>query len=185
MIENIIERIREELINTFSELDRWFEINDDLSGYMPLSYGWSIKEILEHIFLTNHFLLILIKKGTKKAVELSAKKDFSDILVNYDLDWDKLKAIGEHNSFKWNRPAHMEPSGKEDMAVVKEKLRDQLLECLNCLQQLKNGEGALYKTMMTVNGLGKIDVYHYLYFLNQHAKRHLMQMEKIKSDFLK
>jgi hypothetical protein len=184
MIKNIIDRIKEELINTFDDVDRWFEIDENLSGYKPLNGGWSIKEILEHISLTNHFLLILIKKGTKKAVELSAMENFSGALVNYDLDWHRLKTIGEHNSFEWNRPAHMEPTGKESMDVVRKGLKDQLKECLDCLQQLTNGEGVLYKTTMTVNGLGKIDVYHYLFFLAQHAKRHLMQMRKIKNDFL-
>jgi hypothetical protein len=36
---------------------------------------------------------------------------------------------------------------------------------------------------MSVDELGKIDVYHYIYFLAQHAKRHLMQMEMIKAEF--
>jgi hypothetical protein len=52
-----------------------------------------------------------------------------------------------------------------------------------CLDQLKNGEGVLHKTMMSVNKLGKIDVYHFIYFLVQHAKRHIGQMEKIKGEF--
>ena len=185
MIGNIIDRIKEKLINTFDDVDRWFEIDENLSGYKPLSGGWSINEVLEHIYLTNHFLLILIKKGTKKAVELSSNKNFSRMLVNYNLDWDRLETIGEHKSFEWHRPAHMKPTGKEDLVIVRKRLSDQLKECLDCLQQLRNGEGVLHKTTMTVNGLGKIDVYHYLYFLAQHAKRHLMQMEKIKNDFLK
>ena len=36
---------------------------------------------------------------------------------------------------------------------------------------------------MTVNDLGKIDVYQYLYFLAQHAKRHVGQMEKVEAEF--
>ena len=56
-------------------------------------------------------------------------------------------------------------------------------ECLSCLDQLKNGEGVLHKTTMSVNDLGKIDVYHYIVFLVQHAKRHLVQMDKIKIEF--
>ena len=41
----------------------------------------------------------------------------------------------------------------------------------------------LYKTTMSVNGLGKIDVYHYIYFLVQHAQRHISQMKKVAAEF--
>ena len=111
------------------------------------------------------------------------KTDFSRLLVNYDLDWVKLGQIGEHKSFEWNRPEHMEPAGTVNMTDIRNKLHQQLIECLECLKQLQNGEGVLCKTMMTVNDLGKIDVYHYIYFLAQHAKRHLAQMNKIKNEF--
>ena len=143
------------------------------------------QKILEHISLTNHFLLILIRKGTGKALEASVKNDYSHLLVNYDLDWTRLKQIGQHKSFTWNRPKHMEPTAAVDLITIRNKLHDQLKECQDYLSRLKNGEGVLYKTTMTVNALGKIDVYHYILFLVQHAKRHLTQMEKIKSEFEK
>lgn len=37
---------------------------------------------------------------------------------------------------------------------------------------------------MTVNNLGKIDVYQYIYFLAMHAQRHVEQMEKIETEWL-
>jgi hypothetical protein len=49
---------------------------------------------------------------------------------------------------------------------------------------MPNGEGILYKTTMSVNDLGKIDVYQYIYFLAQHAKRHLAQMERNEQAYL-
>lgn len=36
---------------------------------------------------------------------------------------------------------------------------------------------------MTVNALGKINVYEYLYFIAQHGQRHITQMEKNASEF--
>jgi len=69
------------------------------------------------------------------------------------------------------------------MGDIKATLKLQLDECLFLLKQLENGEGVLYRTMMSVNGLGKIDVYHYIYFLCQHAKRHTTQMKQIKEGF--
>jgi hypothetical protein len=183
MIQNVITKIKDELSKAFADLFLCFEANDELLDYRPVKGGWTIREVLEHVSLTNHFLLILIRKGTAKAVEISKGKNYDDLLLNYDLDWEKLKMIGEHNSFKWNRPEHMEPKGVLSLNEVKSTLKEQMQECLVLLDQMTNGEGTLYKTMMSVNGLGKIDMYHYIYFLVQHANRHLMQMEKVRAEF--
>jgi hypothetical protein len=184
MIDNLINRIRSELISIFKEVDTWFDVNDKLLYHRPANSGWTVREILEHITLTNYFLLILIKKGTAKALATTKDADYENQSLHYDLDWYKLQQIGGHNSFEWNRPAHMEPSGTEDLLIIRNRMQAQLKECLQYLTELKNGEGILYKTTMTVNGLGKIDMYHYIYFLAQHARRHLGQMERVKNEFI-
>jgi len=183
MIQDVIGRIKNELVITFDDLFHWFEIDDKLLDHSPANGGWTIRQILEHISLTNHFLLILIRKGTSKSLEIANNTEYSNLLIDYDLDWEKLKMIGEHRSFEWNRPQHMEPTNKIPLIEVKEKLFEQKQELLSLLNQIPNGEGVLYKIMMSVNNLGKIDVYHYLYFLVQHIKRHLMQMARAKQEF--
>lgn len=183
MILDVINRIKDELNRSFDELFHWFDTKDELLDYLPANNGWTIRQILEHISLTNHFLLILVRKGVIKSIEMASHTDYSDLLDNYDLDWDRLKMIGEHKSFEWNRPEHMEPTNGIELIDVKGKLEQQRQECLSLLDQIPNGEGVLYKTMMSVNNLGKIDVYHYMYFLVQHINRHLMQMRKIRCEF--
>jgi len=183
MIGTIINRIRTELETVFDETASWFDIDIRLLNYDPKNGGWNIFKILEHISLTNHFLLILIKKGTMKAKERSGKENYAGLLENYDINWNKLDEIGKHGSFYWNRPEHMEPTGKAGLLSIKNKLQDQKIEILGYLEQLKNGQGVLYKTTMSVNDLGKIDVYHYILFLAWHTKRHLAQMEKVKTEF--
>jgi hypothetical protein len=37
---------------------------------------------------------------------------------------------------------------------------------------------------MTVDNLGKINVYEYIYFLSKHAERHLAQMEGNRLEYL-
>ena len=185
MIQNVITKIKDELSKAFADLFLCFEANDELLDYRPAKGGWTIREVLEHVSITNHFLLILIRKGTAKAVEIAKDKNYDNFLLNYDLDWEKLKMIGEHNSFKWNRPEHMEPNGTLSLNEIKSTLKEQMLECLSFLDQMPKGEGVLYKTMMSVNDLGKIDVYHYIYFLVQHINRHLTQMEKVREEFKK
>ncbi len=179
MKEDFMSRIKTELTTTFDEVYGWFSVPDDRLYYSPQDGGWSIAKILEHITLTNHYLLILIRKGTIKALEKSRAESYRDLLNDYELDWDRLELIGQPGAFKWHRPEHMEPGGTASLETVRADMQRQIKECLDLLDQIKQGEGVLYKTMMTVNGLGKIDVYHYICFLVQHAKRHIVQMQKL------
>jgi len=183
MIQDVINKIKDELVRAFDDLFYWFRSDDQLLDHRPSNNGWTIRQILEHISLTNHFLLILIRKGVIKSIEKTSNTDYSDLLINYDLDWEKLKVIGERRSFEWNRPEHMEPTGDKRLDEVRSQLKDQVSHCLANLDKLKNGEGALYKTTMTVNNLGKLDVYEYIYFLAQHGQRHITQMQKNESEF--
>jgi hypothetical protein len=73
----------------------------------------------------------------------------------------------------------MQPTGVHSPEEVRLLLKSQVAQCLGYLALLSNGEGALYKTTMSVNSLGKIDVYEYIYFLAQHGRRHIGQMEVI------
>jgi hypothetical protein len=183
MIAHVINNIETELKQTFDELFKWFNIDRELLHYAPDNKGWSICKVLEHVYLTNHYLLMLISKGTKKALERSKKEDYAGILLDYDLDWARLKVIGRHRSFEWNRPSHMEPRGRMPVVEIRNELELQSQQCYALLMKIQHGEGVLYKTMMSVNNLGKIDVYHYIYFLVQHAKRHITQMERVEIEF--
>ena len=182
-MEGIVNKIRTEIRMVFDAVDTRFYVNGNLLNYNPKNGGWNINKVLEHISLSNHFLLVLITKATIKAIEKSKTENYVHSLEGYDLDWNKLNQVGDHQSFYWNRPKHMEPTGTLNLEAIKSKLKQQMSECLSCLDQLKNGEGVLHKTTMSVNDLGKIDVYHYIVFLVQHAKRHLVQMDKIKIEF--
>lgn len=70
----------------------------------------------------------------------------------------------------------------QEFIAVKTTTKNQCQQCLEHLNQMSNGEGVLLKTTMSVNNLGKIDVYEYIYFLAQHAARHIMQMEHVESE---
>jgi len=179
----ILDRLENDLCATFAKVRAWSNVDSNLLEYVPRDNGWTIRQILEHISLTNHYLLILIRKGTNKAIEKAKKADHVDWPADYDLNWNKLTAIGEHKSFAWSRPQHMEPTGVVAMNEIILTLHEQLQECIGYLHQMANGEGVLYKTMMSVNNIGKNDVYHYISFLAQHAQRHITQMKKISEEF--
>lgn len=183
--ENIIVTIRNELIRAISGLDAWFDREQTVIYYKPSSGGWSVYELLEHVMLTNRFLLILIDKGSAKAMRLANAGDLGDSLQDYCLESPALVEVGIHKSFVWRRPDHMEPLGMTSLPDVRREIREQLNRCLIHLELLKEGEGTLYKTSMSVHGLGKLDVYQYIYFLALHARRHLSQLDDILENYNK
>jgi hypothetical protein len=183
IIESLISEIKDHLHKTFSEIDTWFFKEASLREYKPKSGGWSINEILEHIALTSHFLLILIEKGSRKALANTLNLNLEEELKNYNFHRDKIEEVGRHESFAWIRPEHMDPKGIRSLEEIRQQLKDQLNQCLDVLQKLPHGEGVLSRTTMTVNDLGKIDVYEFIYFLSQHGQRHISQMEKVESEY--
>jgi hypothetical protein len=135
--------------------------------------------------LTSHYLLILIDKAASKAKRRALEHPVTQQWDKYTLVPKKLEDIGMHKSFEWVRPEHMEPTGNVSLDAVHNKIIGQLSRCEEHLSELKNGEGTLCLTTMTVNDIGKLDVYQYIYFLILHAKRHLRQLESNKITYHK
>lgn len=183
-LKNFLQTIQLHLIRTHSEVFVWFDEDKDIRGFRPTDGGWTINEILEHIALTSRYLMILIDKGSRKALKNIHGESLESMLEDYHYDLSSIDTIGVLRSFPWVRPEHMEPTGELSDMEVKAELINQLHRCLDHLEVLKNGEGLMYKTTMTVNDLGRINVYEYIYFLSNHAARHLMQMLENKAEYL-
>ena len=179
-----VETVQFALLTTFQEVNAWFDQDGKVRAYRPQDGGWTIDEILEHIALTNHYLLILIDKGKRKALKRKGEVDLNSMLNDYAFNSEKLVNIGNHQSFWCVRPEHMEPQGGKDSTEVKSTIKEQARQCIEVLQDLSSGEGILYKTTMSVDNLGKLDVYEYIYFLAQHARRHVAQMRSNKREYL-
>ena len=114
-----IQAIQIHLIETHRSVIEWFSENDEVKSYRPNDGGWTISEILEHIALTSHFLLILIDKGSKKALKNINELSIDELLTSEELNLEKIDRIGMHKSFDWIRPEHMEPTGeKEDQEII-------------------------------------------------------------------
>ena len=179
----LIAQISDALVSAFDQLNEWFDAPASLRASRPASGGWNIDEILEHVALTNHYLLILIEKGATKALKNLNNLDLVTELANYRFEQAKLNQIGQHRAFPWSRPEHMEPKSEKTGPEVAAILQQQLQQCQLVLKRLPNGEGALYRTTMTVNALGKIDVYELVYFLAKHAERHVAQIRQVAADY--
>lgn len=178
--ERTVATVRQALLSTFTEVDGWFDRPEELRRFKPISGGWFVDQVLEHITLTNHFLMLVIRRWTEKALRKAEK---GGPIPDGESDLTRLDIIGERGSFTWVRPEHMEPSANPSATAVRDTMWRQVSECLDLLNRMGSGEGSLCKVSMSVNGLGKIDLYQWLYFLAQHAQRHLHQVREVEDDY--
>lgn len=177
--EKTIQVVRQALSETLVELDTWFELPEESRRYQPQDGGWSVQAILEHITLTSHYLLLIIRKGQEKALRRAGR---GEPVEAGESDLERLTPIGHPDAFPWLRPEHMEPAGA-DLEDVHTRLHTQYQECQTILAALSNGEGSLYKVRMSVQNLGKMDMYQWLYFLTLHQRRHIAQMERVLQEW--
>ncbi len=175
-----IERVHTALDQTFGEIEGWFDRPEGLRAYKPASGGWSIDEILEHVTLTSHFLLIVIRQSAEKGLKRAGR---GTLIPDGESDLDLLEPIGRRGSFSWSRPEHMIPTGTAPSCEVRERMDAQYRECVSILDRLRGGAGALHKVRMSVNGSGRLDVYQWLYFLTKHAARHIDQMRESEAEW--
>jgi len=181
--DEIITTLRHTLSETFGALASWPGKDERLRAYRPGPGEWCINEVLEHVALANRYLMLLIDKGKIKALNKADPGRIADALKGYRLTWDRLEQIGENGSFEWECPAHMVPAGFVPAEDTRLELDAQRGTLIDDLADLRNGEGVLHKTHMSVNRLEKLDVYQYIYFLLQHCRRHIGQMEEIERSF--
>lgn len=172
--------VRDTLCSVFAEVDAWFDRPEELRRFQPSGGGWSIDQVLEHITLTNLFLMRTLGKWADIATQ---RADRGDPIPEGESDLDRLLIIGERGTFGWDRPEHMEPTGIPAADDVRATLHQQLDQSLIRLEQISGGVGALCRVTMTVNNLGKIDLFQWLFFLAQHARRHLQQLTSIEDEF--
>jgi len=174
--EATIKNVRCAITAAFDELDTWFGQPRLICAYKPSGGGWSIHEILEHVSLTSHFLLIVIRNGTAKALKRSSQRGLPS---SGESNLEVLAVIGTRGSFAWARPEHMVPSGNKNMTEVRNTLRLQRDECLAILNKLSNGEGSLFTANMSVARIGRMDLYQWIFFLAEHARRHVSQINAV------
>lgn len=186
LLEHTLINLKRELIRTFAVVDEWFDREHSVRSFNPFSGAWNVNEVLEHIMLTNHYLLVIIDNGRAKALRKSQGLSLPIALPDdYSLNSEAMLQVAVPDAFPWQRPDHHQPTGRIGTYEVRREIRNQLNKCLITLDYLCNGEGILHRTTMSVNNLGKLDMYQYLYFLALHAQRHLRQMEKNENYFLK
>ncbi len=54
--------VRDTLCSVFGQVDAWFDQPEELRRFKPASGGWSPEQVLEHVTLTNRFLMLTLGK---------------------------------------------------------------------------------------------------------------------------
>ena len=129
-INEVIQQLEGDINETFIRLERWFLKNENLRGFLSEKEKWNINQVLEHVSLVNHYLLILIVKGRKKALNNTQNRNLKEELEGYTLSCERLDMIGINNSFPWENPDHMTPTGAKPLDEIKENLIKQKNTCL-------------------------------------------------------
>lgn len=174
--EQTLQRVTTELNSTFDQLDRFLDLPVAIRQHTPLPDVWCIDQILEHITLTNHFLMLTLRRSATIALRRAKAQSIAE----GESDLDKIVRVSDPDAFAWMRPEHMEPTGEKSSDEVRALLRAQHQVCLSILAQIPAGEGSLHTVRMSVQALGKLDMYQWLYFLVQHARRHIIEMERLE-----
>ena len=181
--DTIIVTIRNELIRAISSLDSWFDRDDAVMNHRSSSMGCSVRELLEHVMITNRFLLKFIDQGSEKAMSKRDNREIDNLLKNYCLESDTLSEGDVYRSFDWGNQYTGVSDGTASLDAVRSEIREQLDRCLIHLELLENGEGVLYKTGLPIAGVEKLDIYQNIHLLALHVKRQLSQLQKILADY--
>jgi hypothetical protein len=172
-----IETVFAALTQAFSGLDAMFDLPLEELERRPEHHGaWSLAEHLEHVCLANGFLLLTISKGCGRARRRAVQQRPPEA----ESDLELLSPIATPDAFDWQPPAHMVPSGQRHPAELRRQLRSQHAQCKALLDGMPSGEGRLCTIRMSVQGLGRLDMYQWLYFLAQHARYHLAMIARLR-----
>ncbi|GFO67109.1 hypothetical protein GMLC_06880 [Geomonas limicola] len=170
MPDPVSAQVAASLKEVFAALDHCFDESEEWLRTRPeYPEAWSVAEHLEHLRLANHYLLLTIDKGCRKALKRAARQP----IPRTTSELAPLAPIADPHAFPWLPPQHMLPGPVGDLAELRRQLRGQLGHCLELLELLPAGAGRLCTIRMSVHELGKLDLYQWFYFLAQHVRYHL------------
>lgn len=139
----------------------------------PASGGWSIVELLEHLYKVEHSCARAIDRAAREARAAGhpAETDASSVLGSLD-------ALGlRDRSMKREVPERVAPTGGWSPAEALEKLaasRAELHEAIRAANGL--ALGTVYQTHAR---FGELDLYKWILFVAEHEARHAQQAAEI------
>lgn len=152
--------------NTGELLDLVRNKSDETLNHRSFN-SWSILQVLEHLLITERYVLQLLTTPTEKVAPskvLRGEENLNRILV--DLRGRKVKA-----------PDMLEPSG--EINDIREFSTAFLKSRATLGQSLENGNITVDERVHAHPVLGDMTVSDWLHFLISHARRHMEQIRDI------
>lgn len=166
-----IDTLRQHMQRVFSDLIAACSLPEDVQDFRPLPDAWTIREVLEHVVLADHFLLLLVQKIADRSGRRAAR---GEEWPTVEPDFTLLQPLMDHG-FSWTHPPHMTPEGDRATQRIAEDLNRDLDRCRAFLDAQPAGEGTLHRIRMSVAD-AHLNLYQYLALIVLHADRHWIQI---------
>jgi len=142
----------------------------------PEGVGWSGLEVLEHVVLTDRFLLLLADKIARKSLARAARGASWPVSAP---SFAQLEHVAGRE-FAWRAPEHMRPTGGVELGALARELESDRARAFALLEQCPHGLGTLHRIRMSVVGGedDRLELYQYLEVLRLHAERHVRQIDR-------
>jgi len=176
-VENVVVKIRRELIRSVSRMDAWFDMDSALLDHRSASSAKSIREWLEQALLANRYILQIIEEArTDNRKSSTNEMPLEDYCA-------RIQALEDPASISvdFNFATYIQDG--VSLHLIRQELRDQLNRCLIHLEELGEGEIELFETNLSVGEFGKLDAYQCFYFLAMYVRRCLEQLENTLADY--
>lgn len=161
----------------FRALAPWLDVPEPAWSRRPHPAAWSVAEVLEHVTLTNRYLLLLVDKLHARC---RRRLDAGQPAAQEPPDLELLERLATRE-LRWRHPAHMTPTGaarRDELACALEAQRER---CLQVARGLPAGGGSLASARFSVVD-ARLDLYQYLRVIGLHLARHRRQLERLVPD---
>ncbi len=176
-VENVVVKIKRELIRSVSRIDAWFDADGALLDHRSATASRSVHELLQEAMLANRYILQIIDEGRLSNV----KGTFNDMPV--DEYCAKIQALEDAKSVRVDFDFAPSSQVRYALREIRYEIREQLHRCLIHLDDLIDGEIEPFETNLSVGEFGRLDAYQCIYFLAMHVRRCLEQLDNTLEDY--
>jgi len=171
-----IAALRGRIDSAFEALLERTRLDEERLRRRPASGGWSGLEVLEHVVLTDRFLLLLSDKIARKSLARAARGASWPTSAP---SFVRLERLAERE-FAWRAPEHMLPTGAAELSALAHALESDRARVFALLAQCPDGLGTLHRIRMSAVGGDddRLELYQYLDVLRLHAERHMRQIDR-------
>jgi hypothetical protein len=141
--------------------------------FKPATTSWSVGEISEHITLSEDLLFSIAQKT------LQAPADYHKAKSLEGSEQEILDKISDR-SVKAQAPEVIKPSGKfaskRDLVAAFQSARKRTIDYVKTITDPLKNHVAIHPAV------GELTVYQWIVFIAGHAKRHIAQLQEVKTN---